>query len=67
MTQFQLALLALEWAIASADATAKARAVYNAIAEQAKRDHAFTPEESAALDAKAAEIFGSEASKPSGR
>lgn len=67
MTKFELALKALQLAIAAADALQRAREVYDAIAEQAKRDSELTPEQAAALDEKAKAIFASPASHPSGR
>ncbi len=57
----------LEMAAAAASAAARAKRVYEKFKEQAQRDKAFTPEESAFLDQKAEDIFASPAQLPSGR
>jgi hypothetical protein len=65
-SKFELAMMALETAIAVVDAANRAKAAYAALAEAAKRDHELTQLESDTLDAKADAIFSSPASQPSG-
>lgn len=67
MNKFLFAIKLLEAVNAGVEALARSRRVYEEFVEQAKRDQELTDAESAELDAKAAEIFASEASKPSGR
>ncbi len=65
--KYQLLLQVLNWVATAVDAAAKARAVYDSLRESAQQSQELTPEESAALDARAEEIFASPASQPSGR
>lgn len=67
MGTFATILEALQLAAATANAAARARAIYDKAREQAAKDKALTDEESAALDAEAEKVFGSAASQPSGR
>ena len=67
MNQLALALELLEMAAAAASAAARAKRVYDKFKEQAQRDKELSPEESAYLDQKAADIFASPAQLPSGR
>lgn len=67
MSQFALALKALQLAIAAAEAATRAQEVYKTLKEQGQRDKAFTKEESELLDENAKEIFASPASQISGR
>lgn len=67
MSNFALLLETLNLAAAAASAAAGARKVYEALRESAQQAEQLTTEQSAQLDAKAAEIFASPASQPSGR
>lgn len=67
MNTFAVLLEALNLAAAATSAAAGARKVYEALRESAQQSEQLTVEQSAQLDAKAAEIFASPASQPSGR
>lgn len=62
-----MALMALKLAATAAQAAAEAKQVYEQFKEQAQRTRAFTPEESAELDAEEARIKASAAQQKSGR
>lgn len=62
-----LILEVLNAAATAADAAAKTKAAYQKVRAAYQQSKELTPEEDAQLDARAAEIFASEASKPSGR
>ena len=64
---FALIIQLIELAAAAADAAAKARLAYQTVRDAYQQTHELTPTEEAQLDARAAAIFASEASKPSGR
>lgn len=67
MATFLLIMQALQVTSAAIDAAAKGRELYKKLREQAERTNELTPEQIAELDAFAETVFGSEASKPSGR
>lgn len=67
MDYFALAMQALNYAAATADAAAQARLLAGKLKEAAAQSGELTDEQSAELDAKAEAIFSSPASKPSGR
>lgn len=67
MPQLAIALEILEMVAAAANATARAKAIYDKFKEQALRDKRLTPEEAAYLDARMEEILASPAQQPSGR